>query len=302
VTFTPDSIRLQEGGEQTPDDWFMTTTLTWTGTFRAKTGRLQVVASEAAPFETDLASVPRPLTWLIPRYGRYTKAAVVHDYYCRHFAEEAVVVLPRQGTPGEPPPDQEVDAIELEDRSDADELFRLAMTELKVPWISRWLMWTAVTWATLLTSLRTGRSSKGGLRWIGRGLLLAAGIAVLIVVVLGAPRVVLDASFGWAWLRVVVLVLVVWAALATSVLVAGYVAQGRWDRWLVYLAALAFTIVALPLLLPAAIAAFFLGLYLLLEDFPLFKNLRRRIGRLFGRRERAPATPHQERLEAVRAS
>ena len=33
-------------------------------------------------FLTDFASVPRVVTWLIPRYGRYTKAAIVHDYLC----------------------------------------------------------------------------------------------------------------------------------------------------------------------------------------------------------------------------
>ena len=33
-----------------------------------------------AGFTTDFASVPQSLTWLVPRYGRYTKAAILHDY------------------------------------------------------------------------------------------------------------------------------------------------------------------------------------------------------------------------------
>src|SRR4026208_1561153 len=37
--------------------------------------------------ETDFASVPRPFVWFIPRYGRYTKAAILHDRLCR-LAEE----------------------------------------------------------------------------------------------------------------------------------------------------------------------------------------------------------------------
>lgn len=31
---------------------------------------------------TDFASVPRPLTWLVPTYGRYTRCAVLHDFLC----------------------------------------------------------------------------------------------------------------------------------------------------------------------------------------------------------------------------
>jgi hypothetical protein len=33
--------------------------------------------------ETDFASVPSPFVWFIPRYGRYTKAAILHDGLCR---------------------------------------------------------------------------------------------------------------------------------------------------------------------------------------------------------------------------
>ncbi len=31
-------------------------------------------------FTTDFASVPKIVSWLVPRYGRFTKAAVLHDY------------------------------------------------------------------------------------------------------------------------------------------------------------------------------------------------------------------------------
>src|SRR4051794_33564779 len=40
-----------------------------------------------AGFETDFASVPRALTWLLPRYGRYTKAAILHDHLCHRCRE-----------------------------------------------------------------------------------------------------------------------------------------------------------------------------------------------------------------------
>lgn len=67
---------------------------------------------------TDFASVPRPFVWLLPPYGAYTKAAILHDYLCQ---EEAGV-----------------------SRADADGLFRRAMRELDVPVIRRWMMWAAV--------------------------------------------------------------------------------------------------------------------------------------------------------------
>jgi len=31
-------------------------------------------------FLTDFASIPRPLWWLLPRWGKYGNAAVVHDF------------------------------------------------------------------------------------------------------------------------------------------------------------------------------------------------------------------------------
>lgn len=31
-------------------------------------------------FVTDFASIPRPLWWLLPAWGKYGKAAVIHDY------------------------------------------------------------------------------------------------------------------------------------------------------------------------------------------------------------------------------
>jgi hypothetical protein len=54
-------------------------------------------------FLTDFASVPRPLWWLFPRWGKYGNAAVIHDFcyweqkYSRKRADEilleAMVVL-----------------------------------------------------------------------------------------------------------------------------------------------------------------------------------------------------------------
>ncbi|WP_131769358.1 DUF1353 domain-containing protein [Candidatus Protofrankia californiensis] len=68
-------------------------------------------------FGTDFASVPRFLTWLVPTYGRYTKAAVLHDWLWKL-----------------------ADAGDF-DRADADGIFRRAMRELDVAFLRRWLMW-----------------------------------------------------------------------------------------------------------------------------------------------------------------
>lgn len=34
-------------------------------------------------FETDLASVPQSLTWLVPKWGKHGPAAIIHDYLYR---------------------------------------------------------------------------------------------------------------------------------------------------------------------------------------------------------------------------
>jgi hypothetical protein len=75
--------------------------------------------------ETDFASVPRVFVWFLPRYGRYTKAAILHDYLWN-------VEIPKGMS-----------------RLDADGVFRQAMRELEVPFLRRWIMWAAVRWAAI---------------------------------------------------------------------------------------------------------------------------------------------------------
>jgi hypothetical protein len=73
-------------------------------------------------YTTDFASVPRMFWWLIPRYGRYTEAAVLHDYLC----DEA-----RDGRFS---------------RCDADGIFRRTLRELGVGYLRRRMMWAADRW------------------------------------------------------------------------------------------------------------------------------------------------------------
>jgi hypothetical protein len=261
VTFIPELVRLTEVGGESPDDWSMTAALEWTGRFRGNVGRVSVPASDSAPFETDLASVPRALTWLVPRYGLHTKAAILHDYLCQKAKDETVEVFLTPGTaskrgvsPSHP------DVIRLQDRSDADEIFRMAMFDLGVPFWRRWMMWSAVGWATLLTSLRTGRSSQPRvLRWIGLAIVVAAAVLAAFFFVWSGAAGSIVGDAGWRWLRIIVAVLVVLlvgaAAAAAAILPGGYVAQGRWDRAPEYAFALFLTVALLPVLPVAAAAA-----------------------------------------------
>jgi len=74
---------------------------------------------------TDFASVPRAFIWFIPSYGKYTKAAILHDHLCD---------LATQGQ---------------FNRRDADGIFRQAMRVLGVAFLRRWIMWAAVRWNAL---------------------------------------------------------------------------------------------------------------------------------------------------------
>ncbi len=79
------------------------------------------------PMLTDFASVPRVFVWLLPRYGRYTKAAILHDFLWSQKAASGQISW-----------------------RDADATFRRAMRELDVAFLRRWIMWAAVRWGSLL--------------------------------------------------------------------------------------------------------------------------------------------------------
>jgi hypothetical protein len=100
--------------------------------YRAKHDTFEVPVGQA----TDFASVPRVFAWLIPRYGRYTMAAILHDYLCRVAVESDVI-----------------------SRVDADGIFLQAMRTLKVAFLRRWIMWTGVRLGALATV-------KGRKKWL----------------------------------------------------------------------------------------------------------------------------------------
>lgn len=112
-------------------------------------------------FRTDFASVPRALVWLIPRYGAYTRAAILHDFLVR---EERV------------------------SRADADGLFRRALREAGVSVPRRWMMWAAVRFGSGLRGASVGE------------VVIFLLIAILSIVYLAVPVVVVLLALLLYWM------------------------------------------------------------------------------------------------------
>jgi hypothetical protein len=132
-------------------------------------------------FTTDFASVPQALTWLVPRYGRYTKAAILHDFLWDRC---------RAGTFA---------------WADADGILRRTMRELEVPFLRRWLMWGAVRLASVFTRHFTSLWTQGWVALLQLLVVTALGVAyvaVPLLVVVGFTVVFgLAESMVWALLK-----------------------------------------------------------------------------------------------------
>ena len=138
---------------------------------------------------TDLASIPRYMRWFESSYGAHTLAAIIHDDLI-------------QDTPNPPP---------LRNDTLADRFFREMMKSAGVPWLKRWIMWSAV-------ALRS-RWAVGGIR----------RLSVLAWLLLSATGIT---SFVWA----VGSITLDWggsidtAALLLFAVVLPIVAAGLWGR------------------------------------------------------------------------
>lgn len=84
-------------------------------------------------FRTDLTSVPTLFTWLVPKTGAHLPAALLHDALVGD-GDDASYVTAR---------DVRIDRVE------ADRIFRDAMADTGTGVIRRWIVWTAVTVATI---------------------------------------------------------------------------------------------------------------------------------------------------------
>lgn len=132
-----------------------------------------------AGFVTDFASVPRVAVWLVPRFGRYTKAAIVHDWMCIELARQFTVVARRSD------PWQYVSHV---GPGDVDGIFRRIMREEGVSWLLRWLVWCGVRWGALANPAR-----RAG--W-WRDLPRVLPLSVLGALIVGPPAVVIIIALG----------------------------------------------------------------------------------------------------------
>jgi hypothetical protein len=174
--FPPDqAVLVQQDGDK---NWIVMAPLSYTGQNETFHVPLEML--------TDFASVPRPFVWLLPRYGRWTKAAIVHDYLWRQ-------------------------AVPLSDGRlslrQADAIFRRAMRELDVAFLRRWFMWTAVRWGAL--------TKPGGWKHWWKDAWQILPLTVLAIPIVGPPAVVVIAGL----LVFYAVELVVWLLLNLLVIV-----------------------------------------------------------------------------------
>ncbi|WP_330180657.1 DUF1353 domain-containing protein [Nocardia sp. NBC_01503] len=94
-------------------------------------GTIQVPA-DLEHWTTDLTSVPSFLTWLVPKTGAHLPAAILHDGLVLNKDEPASYIAER-----------------VIHRDEADRIFRDAMAKTGTGLIRRWLVWSAVTVATM---------------------------------------------------------------------------------------------------------------------------------------------------------
>ena len=94
-----------------------------------------LVPADLDGFETDLTSVPAVFAWLVPKTGAHLPAALLHD---------GLVY-----SPGQPPSYLSTEGHTI-DRAEANRVFRDAMADTGTGVVRRWLMWSAVTAATMI--------------------------------------------------------------------------------------------------------------------------------------------------------
>jgi hypothetical protein len=123
-----------------------------------------LVPRVTATFRTDLTSVPALFTWLVPKTGQHLPATLLHDGLIHppgdvtYVSTDGHVVL----------------------RAEADRVLRDAMADAGTALIRRWLVWSAVATATMLSGAGTGWSRTRAWRYRA-----TAALSVLVIAVLG---------------------------------------------------------------------------------------------------------------------
>jgi len=84
-------------------------------------------------FVTDFATIPRPIWAIFPPTGKYTKAAVIHDYLTSNKGK-----IPYKGSDGNL-------YYRYYTKTQVDKIFREAMGVLKVNPVVKGIIWAAVS-------------------------------------------------------------------------------------------------------------------------------------------------------------
>jgi hypothetical protein len=138
-------------------------------------------------FQTDFASIPKPLRWLLDNAGANSEAAVLHDALWRESK--------RPQEPGIDP-------------WDADSSFRVALRETGSTMLVRSLMWFGVRAAAMLG----GRFGRRGPRFVVKVGQLLGVFALGVVTALG-PTLVALGGLAVFWVANWIVALVCWPLL-----------------------------------------------------------------------------------------
>lgn len=174
-------------------------------------GREFVVPLDPEHWETDLASIPSLATWLVPKDGSHTPAALVHD---------AMVTKPGEGKCYIGP-----DVT----RQEADAIFRQGMQYLGVPLLRRWMMWAAVSLATFSTGGR-GPARAARVAFVGAFVVAFGGLGLLQT--LDAADVQHAPALPWMGARPYFHEALATVAADAVALVVGILAWGAWRKGL----------------------------------------------------------------------
>ncbi|WP_306361635.1 DUF1353 domain-containing protein [Nocardia sp. CC227C] len=124
-------------------------------------GRI-LVPADLENWTTDLTSVPAFLTWLVPKTGAHLPAAILHDGLVLSENEPASYIAEREIY-----------------RDEADRIFREAMGKTGTGLIRRWMVWSAVTAATIFHARQVNWSRIQ--KWHYRSALWGSLLAIVLL-------------------------------------------------------------------------------------------------------------------------
>ena len=149
--------------------WRLSQPLVWEG-------RWELVIIHTG-FQTDFASIPKPVRWLLDSGGRNAEAAVLHDAAWR---------------------ESKVGSSRRVDPWDADGMFRRALRETGAPALTRGLMWFAVrVWAIVQRRFGSGGPSVAVKAFQLVGILAVGSLTALIPTIVAAAGLIVYWLVSW---------------------------------------------------------------------------------------------------------